>query len=182
MRVGLRFHELGGDEHPILVSTHAPFQNMGYVQRVSYLTDRDVLALERKRGSPTGHAQAGQLSQRIEQLLGDPIGEVFVVGVAAHVHERQHCDARLRWDVGVGFRGCRRGHFDRRVIRDKDPEPEARDDQQPCDDQKLRSADSLTPLLSVVPSEDEGYEKADAKNGQQDWEKGLRPVQSLLDG
>ena len=51
-----------------------------------------VLPLNWNDDVRAGDPQLGDPRQRVEQLLGQAVGEVFVVLVAAHVHERKHRD------------------------------------------------------------------------------------------
>ncbi len=79
-----------------------------------------VPALEMERRRATGHFQAIHVRQRIEDFLGDAVGEIFVVLVRAHVHEWQHGNGFLADRVPAGAFGLDRlrgrGH-QRRLAR-----------------------------------------------------------------
>jgi hypothetical protein len=73
---------------------HAAFQNVRDVELLCDRGDVDVLAFEVKGRGARGHPQAADLGEDIQQLLCQPICEIFVLLVAAHVHERKHGNRR----------------------------------------------------------------------------------------
>jgi len=100
----LRSALLGEDgAHALPGLAHTPLEDRGDVQ---LLPDRglvDVLSLEEECRGARSHAQPADLREHVQQFLREPVGEVFVLLVAAHVDERQHGD---RGRIGGG---CRRG-------------------------------------------------------------------------
>ena len=57
-------------------------------QRVGDLADVLGLALEGECRSSGGHLQALNLRQEIDDLLGQPVAEVFIFLITTHVGER----------------------------------------------------------------------------------------------
>ncbi len=72
------------------------------VERVADRPDVGAAAFERGGRRHRGHADTGDAGERVAQLLGDPVAEVFDLRVARHVHERKYGDR-------VVVRICRRG-------------------------------------------------------------------------
>ena len=83
--------------------------------------DIDGLAPEREGRRARRHLQRVDLRQRVQQLFGQAVAEMLVVGVGAHVGERQHRERRdrarrghraahrrLRWRIGGPARVRRR--------------------------------------------------------------------------
>src|SRR3546814_18438640 len=68
------------------------FQDRAHAELAGGGGDVDLLALEVERRRARGHLELRQLGQQVEDLLGDAVAEVLVLGVAAHVDERQHGD------------------------------------------------------------------------------------------
>src|SRR5262249_36557352 len=62
--------------------------------------------LEREGTGPRHHLQTRDTSKGADQLVGEAVGEVFVVGVAAEAGEREYDHAACEW----GRRGCSRPH------------------------------------------------------------------------
>ena len=60
-----------------------------WTANVSSVGDRQVLSLEVESRCARGDQQVGHLRQRIDDLFGQAVGEVIVVGPAAHGDERQ---------------------------------------------------------------------------------------------
>jgi len=52
------------------------------------------LALVAEGGVAGDHEEPAQLGQRRDQILDDAVGEILLLGIVAHVVERQHCDHR----------------------------------------------------------------------------------------
>jgi len=91
--------QLREDPELIALSAHAPFQDGGDVQLRADLPDVEVLALEEECGGAGDDANALDVGERVDDLLGHAVGEVLVLLVAAQVREGQHHDRRR----------CRRG-------------------------------------------------------------------------
>ena len=89
-----RLDELGGDAHALSSLAHAAGQHVGDLQLLRRRRHVDLLALEGAGRRARRHAKALDLGQHVEQFLGQPVGEVLVLLVVAHVDERQHRDRR----------------------------------------------------------------------------------------
>ncbi len=100
--------QLRGDAHRGARLAHRALEDVLDAQGVADLPQVLVLALEGEGGGAAGDLQVLDLGQRVQDLFGDAVGEVFLLGVRGHVDERQHGDrlrCRLRGGAG-GFRGC----------------------------------------------------------------------------
>src|SRR5215468_10193106 len=100
--------ELRRDAHAVPRLAHAALEERADVQLFGDYGRVLVLAPEVEGRCPPCHAQAINLGQGVEDLLGDAVGEVLLVLRWAQVGEREHGDRRhsLR---GSDWRGhCRR--------------------------------------------------------------------------
>ena len=91
--------ELCGDANPPAGAPHATLEHRGDVELLTDAAEIEVLALEGEGRCPRRHAQAGQLGQGVDDLLGDAIGEILVLGVAADVGEGQHGNGPLELSI-----------------------------------------------------------------------------------
>jgi hypothetical protein len=87
--------QLCGDAQTIGGAPQAAFQHQGRAQLPRDLADVGVRAFERKRGPARHHTHARQLGKGIDDLFGQPIGEILIILVAARRQEWQHGHARL---------------------------------------------------------------------------------------
>jgi hypothetical protein len=65
-----------------------------------------VLAFERERRGTRDHPEPGHVSEPVEHLHGEAVGEIRLLRVAAQVLERQDSDRRVRrrlWFTNVGL-------------------------------------------------------------------------------
>jgi hypothetical protein len=74
---------------------HAPFENIRDVQLLA--DDATVLGLdaEQERRRPRRHFQRLDSRQRVQQFLGQTLGEIRLILLGAQVPESQHRDRRL---------------------------------------------------------------------------------------
>jgi hypothetical protein len=79
--------------------SNAAFENRLDAQHGGDLPHILSLILERERRGSRRHAEILTIRQCIEDLLRDPIAEVFVVWIAAHVHEWKHRDRSFSGSV-----------------------------------------------------------------------------------
>ena len=88
----LDIDQLRGDAHTVtlVVLAHAAFEDRLDTQFFTDIPQVLILALEGERGGAPGHPQFFYLGQDIEQFLAEPIGEILVVAIGAHVYERQY--------------------------------------------------------------------------------------------
>ena len=95
--------QLCRDAYPLAGAPHRALKHGPHVQLLADHLQLLVLPLERERRCAPGDAQVGNGRERVEDLLGDTVGEEFVLGIAAHVGERQHGERFL--GRGVPWRG-----------------------------------------------------------------------------
>ncbi len=84
--------ELGGDAHPVPGLAHAALDDVIDTQLAPDLADIDRLALEGERRVAGDHEQRAEAREFSNNVLGDAVGEVLLLGVARHVVEGQHGD------------------------------------------------------------------------------------------
>ena len=87
--------ELGGDPDPIPGLANAALQDVAHAQLPAHLSGIERLALVREDGVARDHEQPGELGEAGDEVLGDPVAEVLLPGVAAHVLEGEHGDGGL---------------------------------------------------------------------------------------
>ena len=93
-----RVDELRGDAHARARLAHAALEHVPHLQALRDLADLDRLALERERGRARGDVKSFDLGQRVDDLFGEAVAEVLVLGIGAHVRERQDGDGRRFFD------------------------------------------------------------------------------------
>ena len=69
---------------------HGAFEHRVHVQSARDLRHRLAGSLELHRGRARDDVDPAALAERADQLVGDPIGEVFLRRIAGEVRERQH--------------------------------------------------------------------------------------------
>ena len=104
MRPVSRFDQLRHHPDAVAGFPDAAFEHFRYAQRLGNAADVLVFALERECGRAGDDLEPWNASQRVDDFLGQPIAEVLVLLVAAHVLERQHDDRGL-------FDGLARGQL-----------------------------------------------------------------------
>ncbi len=135
--VGARVDQLRGHADALLVAPHAAFEDVRHLKGRCHAAQIDLAPAERERRSPRRHAQAGDLRERVQDLLGQSIGKVLGIVRVTHIDERQHGDRLLgdrrlrRWSGGHRRRsglGRRRDRLARTVVTPENPA--ARQEQQ----------------------------------------------------
>jgi len=86
--------ELHRDPHAVAGLAHAAVEHGRHVQLARDLRDVVAAVLELERRCARRHAQPRHLRQHVQQLVGQTLGEVLVVGAGAAIRERQHRDGR----------------------------------------------------------------------------------------
>ena len=99
MSAGFRVDQLRGDPYPIAGAADAPFEHGADAEFTGHHAYVDRLALIGEARIARDHQQAADLREVGDHILGYPVGEIFLLRVAAHVLERQHGDRRLVGDT-----------------------------------------------------------------------------------
>src|SRR5215468_10531209 len=99
--------QLCRDAQTALRSSHTALENGAHLELFSDNPQVDIFTFEGESRAPRDNVQSLNLSQRVDDLLGDSVGKVFVLWVRAHVGERQYHN-------GISYRafrglGCGRG-------------------------------------------------------------------------
>src|SRR6516162_5394503 len=100
-------NQLCRDAQTIVSSPHTALENGAHLELFSDNAQVDIFTLEGESGASRDNAQSLNLCQRVDDLLSDSVGKVFVLRVRAHVGERQYHD-RIGYRAFRG-RGCGRG-------------------------------------------------------------------------
>jgi hypothetical protein len=101
---------------PVALPPDAAFQHVGDIERGADFPQVFVLALEAERRGAARDLQVRDLRELVQQLLGEAVGEILVLRVRTHAHERQHRDGALAGRrfldrrVGLDARLCGRLH------------------------------------------------------------------------
>ena len=81
---------------------HAAFEHVADAELPGDLPHVDGAALVDEGGIAGDHREGLEAAERGDDVLDDAVGEIFLLGIAAHVLERQHGERRL-----VGQAPCR---------------------------------------------------------------------------
>ena len=103
--------QLRVDAHPPAGLADAAFEHVADAELAGDVADIDRLALEREGGVARDHRQGRDFRQIGRDVLADPVAEIFLLGIAAHVGERQ--DAHAHLPPMCARRRFRRIHHDR---------------------------------------------------------------------
>ena len=101
-----RVNELGGNAQPLTAAPHATFDHIVGVQLAGDLPHVDRLTFVTEGAVARDHPQPAVFRQRGDNVFGHAVSEIFLIGVARHVVERQNGDR--------GFFRHRRRRFDAR--------------------------------------------------------------------
>src|SRR5262245_28008233 len=99
-------YQLYRDAQTVVSSSHTALENAAHLELFAEKAQVDVFTFEGKSRAARDNVQPRNLSERVDDLLGDSVGKVFVLWVRAHVGKRQYHD-------GIGYRafgerGCGR--------------------------------------------------------------------------
>ena len=141
--VGIGVDQLHGHAHPVARLAHAALDHVLDAELRRDVLDLDRLALVDERRVARDHEQLPEPGQRGDDVLGQAVGEELLLGIAAHVGERQHRDRGFLGRVRGGghLRGLDRG---RRRLRSVQSDAKRRD----------RPGDVLDGLLAEVLERD----------------------------
>ncbi len=84
--------QLRGNAHTITALAHAALQHVAHAQFAGDALNVDRLALVGERRIARDDEEPAQLRQTSDDVLGNAVGEIFLLGVATHIGERQHGD------------------------------------------------------------------------------------------
>jgi hypothetical protein len=90
MNAGRRVNKLHVYAEPIVAPLNTSFDNVANTEVTSDLFHVDVLALVREGRVPCNDRRAGYSAQIRCQTLRNAVNEVFLLGVATDIGERQH--------------------------------------------------------------------------------------------
>ena len=96
MRSGLRIDQLGIDADLLAGALDTSFEDITHAEVAADPLGIDRFAFVGKRGVARDHQAALDPRNVGRQILGDPVGEIFLLGVVAAIGERQH-DDRQPW-------------------------------------------------------------------------------------
>src|SRR5262249_13418836 len=100
--------QLCRDAQAVVSFSHAALKNGAHVKLLSNNARVDMFSLEAEGRTSRDDTKFRDPGQRIDDLLRDSVGKVFVLRIRAHVDERQYHD-------GIAFRALsrdRRGNGD----------------------------------------------------------------------
>ena len=86
--------ELRRDADAIAAPSYTAFDHVAHTEFGSDLPHVHRLALVGKRRVARDHEEPAQFRQRSDDVLADPVGEVLLLPVAAHIVERQYGNRR----------------------------------------------------------------------------------------
>src|SRR5215472_4092055 len=92
---GLRLDELPSDTDAIACLTQAAFEDVAHPELAPDLLHVDRTALVGEAGVSRDDKQRGIARERSDNVFSDAVGEELLVGVGAHIDERQHRDRRF---------------------------------------------------------------------------------------
>ena len=93
--------QLRGDPHPVAGLAHAALEHVADAERLGHVRHGDRCLLVDEGRVAGDDVQLGQLREIGDDVLADAVGEILLLGIAAHVVEREHGDRGL---VGNGRR------------------------------------------------------------------------------
>ena len=103
MSPGFRLDQLRIDPDPAACAPDAAFKNCTDAKFTGDDTDVDRLAFVSEARIAGDHQEAADLGEVGDHVLGDPVSEIFLLGIAAHVLERQHGDRGFVGRSGGAF-------------------------------------------------------------------------------
>ena len=90
MAVGAPVDQLRGDAHPVVHLAHAAFKQILHAQPRGHAVKVLGAALVGEGSVARHHEQRGDLREIGDDVLGDAVAEIILLGVARHVDEGQH--------------------------------------------------------------------------------------------
>ena len=102
VNAGFRFDQLCGQAHAGADLAHAAFQNIAHPEFAGDFPEAGSAVAEHEARVPGNHLKPAVMRQGRDDVLGDPVGEIVLLGVPADVAERHHRDGG---PFGQGKRG-----------------------------------------------------------------------------
>ena len=93
--VGLGIDQLHRDAHAVARLAHAALDHVLHAELRRHLLDPDRAVLVHEGRVARDHEQVAKARERGDDVLGQAVGEELLLGIAAHVDERQDRDRRL---------------------------------------------------------------------------------------
>ena len=106
LRPGRRVGQLTGDAQVVSGLANASFKNVTHAELASDLFDIDSFALVGEARIAGDDKKAFDSREAADDVFDHAVGEIFLLGIAAHVGERQHADRQAR--LLDGRARCRR--------------------------------------------------------------------------
>jgi hypothetical protein len=124
--VGFGIDQLHGYAHPVARLAHAAFDHVLDAEFGRHVLNPDRPVLVDEGRVARDHEQVAKPRELGDDVFGQAVGEELLLGLAAHVDERQHCDRGLVGDCADrALRACGFGprpHGDRPRLVEADPE------------------------------------------------------------
>jgi hypothetical protein len=95
MCAALRFDQLSGNPHPVSAFPDRAFQHVPHAKFAAHLLQVNRAALVSAAGVSGDYEQPADAGERGDDLLDHAVGEIFLLGITAHIGEGQHRDRRL---------------------------------------------------------------------------------------
>jgi len=95
MSAGRRVDQLGADAHVAGGFANSAFEDITHAQFPADLLHVDCLALVREAGIAGDDEEPADAGERCDDLLDHAVGEIFLLGIGAHVLERHDRQRRL---------------------------------------------------------------------------------------
>ena len=90
MAAALAIDQLHVDAQPVAAALHASLQRIAHIQVAADFSEVDRLALVRKRGVARDYERARNARQIGGETLGNAVGEIFLLVIAAEIGEGEH--------------------------------------------------------------------------------------------
>ena len=90
--------QLSGDAHPAGGLAHAALENVPDAELACDVANVDRFTLEGESGIARDDEEPSLPGQPGDDVLGQPVREIFLLRIAAHILKRQHGDRRLVWE------------------------------------------------------------------------------------
>src|SRR5690348_11810285 len=95
MRAAECINQLGSDPHTPAALAYRAFEDIADAEFAADLLHVDRLALVGEARIAGDYEERADAAERGDDFLDHSVSKIFLLGVARHVLERQHCDRRL---------------------------------------------------------------------------------------